>query len=113
MPVLNPTVSGQIKLSNGVSYAGSVKRSATTSAGSTYTAGSFIDCQLNEINFNNAPGVILSDSNQAAASINPSANVKLTLTTKKFQLMNIISLVICQKKKRYKIMVKLKNLILL
>ena len=88
----NTTVSGQIKLSNGVSYAGSVKRSATTSAGSTYTAGSFIDCQLNEINFNNAPGVILSDSNQAAASINPSANVKLTLTTNDTKVSPVIDL---------------------
>ena len=88
----NTTVTGQIKLTNGVSYAGSVKRSATSGAGSTYSAGSFIDCQLNEINFNNTPGIVLSDSNQTTASLDPSANVKLTLTTNDTKVSPVIDL---------------------
>ena len=88
----NTSVTGQIKLSNATSYAGSVRRSATSGAGSTYSAGSFVDCQLNEINFLNAPGIVLSDSNQTTASLSPSANLKLTLTTNDTKVSPIIDL---------------------
>ena len=87
----NTSLSAQIKIASGHSYAGSQQRS-TTSSPSSYTVGSYVDCQLNEINFNESPKVLLSDSNQSAASITPSANLKLTLSTTDTKVSPVIDL---------------------
>ena len=88
----NTSLSAQIQMANGLSYAGSTARSAASGAGSSYSAGTYADCQLNEINYNVSPKVILTDSNQSTASITPSANLKLTLSTTDTKVSPVIDL---------------------
>ena len=86
------SLTAQIKLANGLSYAGSTARSAASGAGSSYSAGSYKDCLINEVNHNDAPGIILSDSNQSTASLSPSGNLKLSLSTTDTKVSPVIDL---------------------
>ena len=83
------SLSGKVKLTTGQSYAGN----RNTSTANIGKATSFTPITLNEFNYRNNPGVILTDSNETALiSGNRSTTLQLDLTTTDTKVSPVIDL---------------------